>query len=205
MANNRPQKQDEPDWAEQFEMVDDSENPEIKTKYDKKYNDPVKNFVTGLSEVFFGTPWRIFNTLLTFGSMIWCLNNGHISIWCPVAGIYAIFTNLRSKTEKGELSAYSILNKNFEKAIGSYKDEYRQYKPEYENKVKKDGPKTFLDMTSDELAAKSKEYFQKKSKYVNKPCYCGSKNKYKKCCYKADMDTYYNQMDEARQEMKDYM
>ena len=187
MSERRPQKQDEPDWEHQFEMVEDSENPEVKVQYEKAHNDAIKQFAIGLGEVFYGTTWRIFNTLLTFATMIWCLNNGHIATWCPIAGIYAIFTNLRGKTEKGELSAYSVLNKNFEKAIGSFKDEYRQYKPGYEPKEAKKREKTFLDMTSEELGAKKQLYFQKKNKFVNKPCYCGSRAKYKKCCYKADM------------------
>jgi uncharacterized protein YchJ len=136
---------------------------------------------------------------------VWCLNNGHINIWCPVMGIYAIFANLRQSTDKGELSAYSILNKNFERAICSYKDEYRQYKPEYSEQDKKNKSKTFLDMTGEELADKSKEYFSKKNKYINKPCYCGSNQKYKKCCFKQDMQAYYQSLDTSRQEQKEMM
>lgn len=193
MKRKNQEKQEEPNWEEQFEMVEDSQDPEIKIQYDKKYNDPVKNFLKKLSEKLFGSPWRIFNTILVFSTLVLAINTGHLAIWCPVFGIYGIFTNLRNKTEKGELSAYSVMNKNFQKAIGSYKDEYRQYKPSYEGKQpEKHREKTFLDMTPEEMAQKSREYFQKKSKYMNKPCYCGSRGKYKKCCYKADMESFYH-------------
>lgn len=119
-------------------------------------------------------------------------------------GIYAIFSNLGSGSKKGELSAYSILNKNFEKAIGSFKDEYRQHRPDYQSQAPQT-KKTFLDVSPEELAEKGKEYFTKRNKYINKPCYCASNLKYKKCCFKSDMQSYMNQMDETKKEMMDLM
>lgn len=150
----------------------------------------MKNTLKFLHLVFFGTWFRTFNTVLTVATFTLCFRTGLLNIWCPVMGIYAIFTNLGSGSKKGELSAYSVLNKNFEKAIGSFKDEYRQHNPAYQDHKSKSSKKTFLDVSPEELAERSKEYFAKRNKFINKPCYCNSNLKYKKCCFKADMQSY---------------
>lgn len=41
-------KEHEVNWEEQIEMVEDSWNPEVKEKFEKKYNDPLKNATDGL-------------------------------------------------------------------------------------------------------------------------------------------------------------
>ncbi|EGR34481.1 SEC-C motif family protein, putative [Ichthyophthirius multifiliis] len=106
------------------------------------------------------------------------------SIFVMISVIVLIFANLDHKErKKGELSAYSIFNDGCQRLLGdggqqmlnqfgirtndNNNDQYQDQQPQREVKV----PKNI------------KDWMKQVSKMGNKPCYCGSEKKYKKCCY----------------------
>ena len=128
-------------------------------------------------------------------------------VYFCVSIIYFIFTNLGTRQE-GEISAYSMFNKNFEKIAGTFGADL------YENMLRKGNKNEKIDsnsiyagttqtLTKDQLnkrkrknrkaSNKKKNKNNKKTlsqhpkrlaKHGNKPCMCGSGLKYKKCCMK---------------------
>jgi|JI9StandDraft_2_1071091.scaffolds.fasta_scaffold110516_2 hypothetical protein len=94
-----------------------------------------------------------------------------------VSALYWIFTNL-GHLKPGEKSAYSIFNPNNEKLLGTFTgNEW----------LRPMGNATAAEIPSDpehekDLAKLADSYYQHQSKMGNKPCYCGSNLKYKKCC-----------------------
>ncbi|ETO32416.1 hypothetical protein RFI_04699 [Reticulomyxa filosa] len=78
-------------------------------------------------------------------------------VYLMITIIYLIFTNL-GKRKKGELSAYSMFNHNFEQITGTFDGEF------YDNMLRRGGSSI--------------------NKNINGHCICGSVKKYKKCCMK---------------------
>lgn len=114
-------------------------------------------------------------------------------------GVYLMMINFSTrKREAGELSAYSIFNKNFERAIGTFdssslggfgrQDNTTNKKSRKRRRVSQD------DLDSDDSETEEDRrilYWLKKGRFSNKKCYCGSPNKYKKCCLPSDR-LYFN-------------
>ncbi len=94
-------------------------------------------------------------------------------IFIILIGFLLMFTNLSSERKKGELSAYSVFNKNFESIPGSFESGI----PGLSKKQKKIIPKK-----TEEDRNKIYLYFLKPGKYANKSCFCDSGQKFKKCC-----------------------
>lgn len=101
-----------------------------------------------------------------------------LELWASVSGISLIFANL-GKQKKGELSAWSVFNKNFEKPIG--------HEVAHGTASHKQLPKGSIpEETTDQVVERAVQYFKKSGKYGNQDCYCNSGIKYKKCCLPLD-------------------
>ena len=86
------------------------------------------------------------------------------------------------KKEKGQLSAYSVFNKGQKKILGDVSmqeiDAQFGLKSNFNNNSSDDDN----DLNEDALILQNTK-LNKISKMNNKPCYCGSNKKFKKCCY----------------------
>ncbi|ETO36258.1 SEC-C motif family protein [Reticulomyxa filosa] len=93
-------------------------------------------------------------------------------VYLMITIIYLIFTNL-GKRKKGELSAYSMFNHNFEQITGTFDGEF------YDNMLRHGGSSTAnLDKTKKNIQQ------HQSNQNINDPCACDSGKKYKKCCMK---------------------
>ncbi|EAS05719.1 SEC-C motif protein (macronuclear) [Tetrahymena thermophila SB210] len=125
---------------------------------------------------------------------------GFGSMFLIASILVLIFTNLSHKERKeGELSAYSIFNEGAKRILG---DNPEQFMAQFginrnrddqngEEEIKKNKKVVDLQIPKD-----SKEWMKQISKMGNKPCYCGSDKKYKKCCYYREL--------RQQQESQDY-
>ena len=169
------------DWEKEIELVDDS------SQQAKAEGFPEKQITSKTASFLTTYKWIIFHVFVVSGILyqfgkVWQLYE--ISI--ILSGIYLIAMNFGEK-EKGKLSAYSIFNKNFEKPIGSFQDPYARYgyQQEPQNGQRRANGNEESD-NSDTEEDKRNLYWFKKSKYSNKNCYCGSNQKYKRCCLPHD-------------------
>lgn len=93
------------------------------------------------------------------------------------SALYWVFTNL-GQIKPGEKSAYSIFNPNNEKLLGTFSgNEWLKPFGGTAATTTPSNPEHEQDMK-----ALADSYYQHQSKMANKPCYCGSSLKYKRCC-----------------------
>ena len=114
-----------------------------------------------------------------------------------------MFLNL-GKRLPGTLSAYSIFNKNHEEILGTFShqdvDNMLMNRNVQENRNSKKNKQE--EEEEKEIFEQIKQSYEKNlSKMGNKPCYCGSDRKYKKCCYLREM----RRKEELEREMKRFV
>lgn len=169
------------DWSKDIELVDSSEFHKDKQTEMIFY---AKRTLKSVREIFFGSLIATIKTLSFFASGYGAFSLRIPEMWLIFWGIFLIFDNLGTR-KKGTLSAWSVFNKNFERPIGYAEDPYRRkrYDSDDEPKQRKKVEGT-EDVDKDDLPVL---YFSKLGKFGNKECYCGSRTKYKKCCYPLDV------------------
>lgn len=177
------------DWTKEIELVDCSEyHKDGKAEAIHK----AKRALKFVKETFFHSVLSTVKTLIFFISMIVSLKIGIIEIWLIIWGFFIIFDNL-GKRQKGTLSAYSVFNKNFEKPIGSFENPYKGIDYSKEKPKTKQAVEGTEDTDEKDLPLL---YFTKFGKFANKECYCGSLQKYKKCCH--PLDVKFGPLNQAR-------
>ncbi len=169
------------DWQKEIELVDASDfHKDSKTELLFRSG----RLLCGLRDLFFGSPRAALKTLGFFLSLAAALQLGIIELWLISWGVFLIFDNLGNR-KKGTLSAYSVFNPNFEKPIGAFENPYRSLSGSSGKPLPK--PDKKLPGTEDvDEADLPVLYFSKAGKFSNKECYCGSLQKYKKCCFPLD-------------------
>jgi Uncharacterized conserved domain (SAYSvFN) len=169
------------DWSKDIELVDCSEFHKDKQTEIIFYS---KKLFKTVREVFFGSLIATLKTTSFFISGYGAFKLGIPEMWLIFWGIFFIFDNLGTR-KKGQLSAWSVFNKNFERPIGYAEDPYRRrsFNPDDQPKQRKKVEGT-EGVDKDDLPVL---YFAKIGKFGNKECYCGSLTKYKKCCYPLDI------------------
>lgn len=177
---NRSTADQTKDWQKEIELVDASEFHKDKQTELLFFG---TRFVRSLRELFFGSPRAALKTASFFLTMAAALKIGIIELWLITWGVFLIFDNL-GKRQKGTLSAYSVFNPNFEKPIGSFENPYRTQSAS-DRPAKQE--KKVAGTEDVEEADLPVLYFTKAGKFSNKECYCGSLQKYKKCCYPLDL------------------
>jgi hypothetical protein len=99
-------------------------------------------------------------------------------LYLIVAGSVLIFVNLGERDKK-TLSAYSVFNKNFEQIPGTFDN----FVPGVKTKSGEGKMAVPAKNSGTDDADVIKSYYAKSSKMGNKECFCGSGQKFKKCCF----------------------
>eukprot|EP00455_Lapot_gusevi_P040232 TRINITY_DN4543_c0_g1_i1.p1 TRINITY_DN4543_c0_g1~~TRINITY_DN4543_c0_g1_i1.p1 ORF type:complete len:158 (-),score=12.64 TRINITY_DN4543_c0_g1_i1:195-668(-) len=102
---------------------------------------------------------------------------GFGAVYFCVSALFAMFFNLGKNQKPGQLSAYSVFNKDAKKMAGSL--DASQFEREIRHQS------TRWEEEDDETPvddSKAPQMPKRLSKLANKPCPCGSGKKFKKCC-----------------------
>lgn len=180
---NRHTSDQTKDWQKEIELVDSSDFHKNKQSELLYF---LARFFRGVRDFFFGSPRAALKTASFFLTLAAALKVGIIELWLITWGVFLIFDNL-GKRQKGTLSAYSIFNPNFEKPIGSFENPYRSLSASSSSKSPAKQEKKVAGTEDVDEADLPVLYFTKAGKFSNKECYCGSLQKYKKCCYPLDL------------------
>lgn len=167
-------------YEDEITLVDSSEfhkpEPEIKRTVPDK--EPEKEPLSTTFKKILFSKYAIYVVLWYIGLVI--INKYHFAqVYVVITGLLIIFLNL-GKRKEGELSAYSVFNKDGKKLAGEFDT----------NQIERNlrGGAARIKDEEPEEEDKKEEYIpqmdlNKISKMANQPCYCGSGKKYKKCCY----------------------
>lgn len=163
------------DWSKEIELVDCSEYHKDRSAELAYRASKCKKFLRAL---LCPSLSKTLLTVLIIVGFVVAYKFRCLEIWASVSGIVLIFANL-GKQKKGELSPWSVFNKNFEKPIG--------HDVAHGTSSHRQMPKSGVpEEKPDELVERATQYFKKSGKYGNQDCYCSSGLKYKKCCLPLD-------------------
>lgn len=180
MQKGKP-KQDR-DWSKEIELVDSSDFHKDRQTELKWY---LSRFLRFLQLAFCQSFWSVFILVLFIVTFFASLKWGGLELCLIGWGTYFIFSNLGTR-KKGTLSAWSVFNKNFERPIGHEV----AHSTSAHRSLKLDNPNLTAKPVEGTEGVDAEDlpvlYFTKIGKFANKECYCGSGQKYKKCCYPLD-------------------
>lgn len=117
-------------------------------------------------------------------------------VFLVISALYLMWSSLSNEKKDGDISAYSVFNKDGYAMPGSV--DAQQFEREIRHE---DGPVKPQEYRANEGTQSFKEHYKRKSKAANQPCVCGSGKKYKKCCFILKADS--NSIDQEYEQWKE--